>query len=138
MCGRGTQNYSWDEVRHFLNLIPTRAPNLEPRDNIAPTTMIDVAREGATGRALVKMRWDFIPGWWKKPLKEKKFTSFNARVETLREAPVFRTAWRRGQRQRCIVPMNFFEWRRSKKKGQAPVYIYPKGGALFSDGGNLG
>jgi putative SOS response-associated peptidase YedK len=130
MCGRGTQKYSWEEVRRFLNLLTPKAiPNLEARYNIAPTSMIDVARQTEAGRELVKMRWDLIPHWWKKPLREKKFSTFNARAESLREAAAFRTAWRKGQR--CIVPMNFYEWKRPKKKGQAPFYVYPKHAPAF-------
>ncbi len=61
------------------------------------------------GTKLRFWRWDMLPSWWKKQLAEKKFTSYNARIETMLEKPVFREAWRRGQR--CIIPANaFFEW----------------------------
>jgi putative SOS response-associated peptidase YedK len=123
MCGRGTQLYSWAEVRAFLSILKPQAPNLEPQYNIAPTTIVDVVRETDGVRELVKMRWDLIPAWWTRPLKEKKFTSFNARKETLRDTAAFKTAWAKGQR--CIVPMNFYEWKRPKKKGQAPYYVFP-------------
>jgi putative SOS response-associated peptidase YedK len=35
------------------------------------------------------MRWQLIPLWWKKPLKELPAT-FNARAETVAEKPMFR------------------------------------------------
>ncbi len=61
MCGRFTQNYTWQQVREFLSVFG--APrNLRPRYNIAPTTMIDVVRLNAEGkRELVPMRWGLVP-----------------------------------------------------------------------------
>lgn len=64
-----------------------------------------------------------VPGWWKKPLSEKKFSTHNARAETVLEKATFRNAWNKSQR--CIIPMNFFEWKRPRKKGQAPYHIFP-------------
>jgi putative SOS response-associated peptidase YedK len=125
MCGRGTQSYSWEEVNRFLGfLCPERAPSLEPRYNVAPTTQIDIVRPGANGMEVAKARWGLVPWWHKASLAELKISTFNARAETVRDAPTFRDAWRRGQR--CIVPMNFYEWRRPRKKGQAPFYVYPE------------
>ena len=43
MCGRFTQHYTWTEVHAFLSVFGA-ARNLQPRYNIAPTTMIDVVR----------------------------------------------------------------------------------------------
>ena len=66
-----------------------------------------VSAEGQT--ALDLFRWDLIPHWWKKSLSEKKFSSFNARADSLKEKAAFRTAWSKGQR--CIIPASsFFEW----------------------------
>ena len=43
MCGRFTQNYTWEEVYKSLNVFG--APrNLRPHYNIAPTTIVDVIR----------------------------------------------------------------------------------------------
>ena len=57
MCGRFTQHYTWTEVHAFLSVFGA-ARNLQPRYNIAPTTMIDVVRLGADGhRELLSMRW---------------------------------------------------------------------------------
>ena len=70
MCGRFTQCYSWSGVHEYLNvLLPGAAPNLRPRYNIAPTTMIAVVVDRGKGRELVQMRWGLIPEWWKKAAK---------------------------------------------------------------------
>jgi putative SOS response-associated peptidase YedK len=80
MCGRFTQNYTWEEVRAAMGLLGVPR-NLRPRYNIAPTTTVDVVRLGENGRERVPMRWGLIPCWWKKTAKEVPST-FNARAET--------------------------------------------------------
>jgi putative SOS response-associated peptidase YedK len=81
MCGRFTQNYTWEEVYAFLKVFGTPR-NLRPHYNIAPTTNIDVIRLDREGRReLVSMRWGLVPYFWKKSLKEVPAT-FNARAET--------------------------------------------------------
>jgi putative SOS response-associated peptidase YedK len=124
MCGRFTQAYTWSEVEAFLNLLgPPR--NLRPRYNIAPTTMIDVARAGAAGRELVPMRWGLVPSWWKKPLRELPST-FNARAETVAEKPMFRSAFKS---RRCLVPASgFYEWT-GERSARTPHYFSAPGGA---------
>ncbi|MFZ5618500.1 MAG: SOS response-associated peptidase [Pseudomonadota bacterium] len=125
MCGRGDQSLTWEQINTLLR-IDGSSPrsNLEPRYNIAPTTDVKIVRQVDGKRLLQSARWDLIPAWWKKPLKEKKFSTFNARVETLRETASYRTPWRKGQR--CIAPMNFYEWKRPRTKGEGPFHIYPK------------
>jgi putative SOS response-associated peptidase YedK len=80
MCGRFTQNYTWEEVYVFLKVFGTPR-NLRPHYNIAPTTIVDVIRLDREGRRkLVSMRWGLVPYFWKKSLKEVKAT-FNARAD---------------------------------------------------------
>jgi putative SOS response-associated peptidase YedK len=119
MCGRFTQNYSWEEVYNFLNLFGTPR-NLRPRYNIAPTTSVDVVRLDADGkRELVSMRWGLVPFFWKKSLKEVPAT-FNARAETVAEKPMFREAFKR---RRCIIPASgFFEW--TGEKGDKTPHLF--------------
>ena len=107
MCGRFTQNYTWEEVYAFLKVFA--APrNLRPHYNIAPTTIVDVIRLDREGRRkLVSMRWGLVPYFWKKSLKEVPAT-FNARAETIAEKPMFHDSFKRW---RCIIPASgFFEW----------------------------
>src|SRR5271163_31777 len=62
MCGRFTQNYTWEEVYAFLKVFGTPR-NLRPHYNIAPTTNVDVIRLDREGRReLVSMRWGLVPG----------------------------------------------------------------------------
>jgi putative SOS response-associated peptidase YedK len=65
------------------------------------------------------MRWQLIPPWWKKPLKELPAT-FNARAETITEKPMFRDAFRR---TRCLIPASgYYEWE-TTPDGKQPCYI---------------
>lgn len=112
MCGRFFRHdVTWADYRAALDLIPPE--NVEPPGptyNAAPMSLQPVIRkaERADHYELVPMVWSLIPSWWKKPLSEKKFTSFNARFETLAEKPVFRGAFKY---RRCLVPISgFYEW----------------------------
>jgi putative SOS response-associated peptidase YedK len=101
MCGRFTYKLTWPEIVKLYRLsLDAPARNTQPRYNICPATTIDtvIGRKGA--RALVPMRWGLIPlvGQSVQPFKEMKPATFNARVETVTEKPMFRGAF---QRRRC-------------------------------------
>ena len=129
MCGRFTQNYSWAEVYAFLNVFGS-PKNLRPRYNIAPTTSVDVVRHDAEGRReMLQMRWGLVPSWWKKPLKDMPAT-FNARVETVAEKPMFRDAYKR---RRCIVPVSgFYDWTGEKKNRQPHIFTAADGSPMMA------
>lgn len=130
MCGRFTQHYTWAQIHEFLSVIG--APqNLQPRYNIAPTTLIDMVRHDAEGhRELVRgVRWGLIPNWWKKPVRELPAT-FNARVETVHEKPMFRGAYRS---RRCVVPASgFYEWTGKKGDKQPHIFVDAQGAPILA------
>ena len=130
MCGRFTQAYTWQEVYEFYNL--SGAPrNLQPNYNVAPTQMVNVIVCEGGRRLLVDMRWGLIPMWWKKPLKDLPST-FNARLETAAEKPMFRSAFKRS---RCVVPATgFYEWKRDGEAKQ-PFLIKTADGTPMSFAG---
>ncbi|MEM1151685.1 MAG: SOS response-associated peptidase [Pseudomonadota bacterium] len=112
MCGRFFRHgVTWADYRAAMDLIPPGGVDPpEPTFNAAPMSLQPVIRqaEKETHYELVPMVWSLIPSWWKKPLSEKKFTSFNAKCETLAEKPVFRGAYKY---RRCLVPISgFYEW----------------------------
>jgi putative SOS response-associated peptidase YedK len=118
MCGRFTQNLSWEELHRLADLIG-QPRNLAPRYNIAPTTQIEVIRRHDSGCELTPMRWGLVPLWWKKPLKELPST-FSARAETVAERPMFRSAFKS---RRCIIPASgFYEWT-GEKGAKTPHYF---------------
>jgi putative SOS response-associated peptidase YedK len=118
MCGRFTQHYTWEEVHAFLNVFG--APrNLQPRYNIAPTTLVDVVFSSEQWRELTQMRWGLVPGWWKKSLQDLP-AAFNARAESVADKPMYRDAFRQ---RRCIIPASgFYEW--TGEKGQKQPHLF--------------
>lgn len=132
MCGRFTQNYTWEEVHAFLSVFgPPRS--LQPHYNIAPTNTVDVIRLDKEGkRELVPMRWGLVPAWWKKSLKEMPAT-FNARAESVADKPMFRTAFKE---RRCIVPASgFFEWTGEKGAKQPHLFTAADGSPVLAFAG---
>ena len=136
MCGRFTQHYTWAQVHAFLHPFGDLATprNLHPRYNIAPTSFIDVVttrirNRDIVGREMVPMRWGLIPDWWKKSRKDVPAT-FNARVETLAEKPMFRGALKY---RRCIIPASgFYEWTGTKDARQPHLFTAADGAPLLA------
>lgn len=120
MCGRYTQLATWEELVRFFDLIPTQAPNLKARYNIAPTQDAPVVRLGTSGRELSSERWSLVPSWSKEP--RSKYNLINARLETVEEKPSFRGAFKSC---RCLIPADgWYEWKK-RDDGKQPYYIRP-------------
>lgn len=128
MCGRFTRQYTWKQVREFLDLrLPAPEEMLAPRYNVAPTQASPVCRVNESGeRELVPMVWGFKPAW----SDPKRPGPINARCETVATSPMFRAAFRA---RRCIVPASgFYEWKQTGR-GKQPHYIRPADeGGLFA------
>jgi hypothetical protein len=129
MCGRFTQNYTWQQVHEFLSVFG--APrNLRARYNIAPTTLIDMVRHDADGRReLVRgVRLGLIPNWWKKPIKDLPAT-FSARVETVAVKPMFRGTYRSRRR---AVPMSASTNGRDRRAQSSPISSWTRKAIRYS------
>lgn len=117
MCGRFYRHYiSWEEYRAALELItPDGVEPPEANYNIAPMSFAPIIKpreHGADGYEMIPAQWSLVPSWWRKPLSEKKFSTFNARAETIDESNTFKGSFRHF---RCIIPMSgFYEWSGSK------------------------
>ena len=106
-------------------------PNLAPSWNVAPTTQCPVAANGRDGRTLLIMRWGLIPFFTRD--SRKLPLMINARSETVREKPSFRTLW--AKRRRCLVPADgFFEWT-PKDEAKQPYFFRRKDGEPMVMGG---
>lgn len=116
MCGRyGTEKLTWDEIVLMSRLpvpsVPTEA--LAPRWNIAPTQAAPILRRDGDAITATLARWDLVPFWWKKPLEEKRYSTFNARLEEIGSKATYREPIRH---RRCLVPATYFvEWRKEGK-----------------------
>lgn len=103
-----------------------------PRYNIAPSgEPVPVVRPAERGRELGLLRWPLLPHWATEG--RIKFSTTNAKGETVRDKPAFRTAWRRGRR--CLIPANgYYEWKKTTD-GKQPYHIQFPGRELFAFGG---
>ena len=127
MCGRATYKLTWEEIVALYRLTLDTAPhNFRPRFNVCPTTTIDAIVSSDGKRSLERMRWGLIPSWWKKPLKELKLATFNARAETVATKPFFRSAFKR---TRCLIPVSgYYEWE-ERPDGKQPWYFTARDGS---------
>lgn len=99
-----------------------------PRVNIAPSQQVPVAVAADGARSLQAMRWGLVPGWAREGKAASGF--INARVETAREKPSFRDAWRH---RRCLVlSTGYYEW---ASRGGPPTLITATSGSPFAFAG---
>jgi putative SOS response-associated peptidase YedK len=120
MCGRFTRNYTWAQI-HAMYSLTSVPSNVQPSFNVCPTDTVDVVVRGDDKRILLPMRWGLIPGWWKKPLKEMRVATFNARSDTIATKPMFRESF---DRRRCLIPASgYYEWVTALDKSKHPVYF---------------
>jgi len=90
-------------------------PDIEPNYNVAPTSNVAAFRT-STGES---MRWGLIPEWAES--FDSKYSTFNARLETVNERPTFKSAWKKAQR--CLIPMaGYYEWK-GEKGNKRPYYV---------------
>lgn len=123
--------------RYFINTLPetlaeqflVQAPTDHSSSfNIAPSQKCAIVRpdEGG-GRELTYAHWGLIPFW----AKDRKIGSrtINARLETARDKPAFRAAWKR---RRCLVPASgYYEWVGQGKK-KTPFALVPTQSSLLA------
>ncbi len=117
MCGRFTLKTPEATI---ASLFPDLSvPALAPRYNVAPTQNVAAVRQAASGDLeFVALRWGLVPFWAKELSVGARM--INARSETVREKPSFRTAFKK---RRCLVFADgYFEWKKIGKKKQ-PYYM---------------
>jgi putative SOS response-associated peptidase YedK len=88
--------------------------------NIAPTQQVPIMRMENGTPAAAMVRWGLIPSFAHG--RPGKFSTINARIETIETAPSFRGAWKRGQR--CIQPASgFYEWHLDAQGRKTPYLV---------------
>lgn len=118
MCGRFTLALSPEDVAKLLELNRTLDAELGlgPRWNVAPGQEILAALRPAPDAATEprRLRWGLVPAWARDPAVGHRM--LNARSETVREKPAFRSAFRA---RRCLIPADgFYEWKREGGRKQ--------------------
>ncbi len=129
MCGRYELHANPAAIALAFGL--AAPPSLEPRYNIAPMQLVPIVRVNAHGeRELVHVRWGLVPRWAKDPSIGSRM--INARGETVKDKPAFRTAYRR---HRVLLPANgFYEWM-ARAGGKQPMLVAMRDGAPFAFAG---
>jgi len=118
MCGRYVSPDEASIEREF-NLVHSEW-QFPPSYNVAPTQPVPVIRsvEGAARGS--RIRWGLIPFFAKGV--PGKYSTINARIETVETAASYRGPWKRGQR--CLqVASGFYEWHMNAEGRKAPFYI---------------
>lgn len=100
---------------------------LRPRFNIVPSQAVPIVRMTDSGRELLLARWGLVPHWSREPTT--KYSTINARAETVAEKPTYREAFRH---KRCLIPATgFYEWRREGDT-KVPHHIRMQGAEVFA------
>lgn len=128
MCGRFTNQYTWEELKKLYDLTDEYFnSNFPPRYNIAPTQTSFVVRETNGKRELVELRWGLLPKWAKSPSDGARM--INARSETVASKPAYRGAFKR--RPCLVVADGYYEWKKLRDNKQ-PFYVTTKARAPFA------
>lgn len=91
----------------------------KPVYNARPGMMLPIVTEEAPKKITTAL-WTFLPHWMN---DAKGKGVINAKAETARVKPYFRTAF---QRHRCVIPADgFFEWQKAGKF-KIPYYFFRK------------
>lgn len=127
MCGRFTLHTPESRIREAFHLAQTAPLGLTPRYNIAPSQPVPIIRDTDVGREMVLAKWGLVPHWSKEP--RTKYSTINARIETVAEKPVYRTPFKH---RRCLIPADgFYEWR-VVDDHKVPHYIRMRDGEVFA------
>jgi putative SOS response-associated peptidase YedK len=119
MCGRYVSPDDSAIEREF-NLVRTEW-QFPPSYNVAPTQLVPIVRTADGERQGARLRWGLIP-FFARGLPTK-YSTINARMETVQTAASYRGPWKRGQR--CLVVVSgFYEWQaQADGKTKVPFYI---------------
>jgi putative SOS response-associated peptidase YedK len=132
MCGR----YITKEQRAIERELPyidvVRWPDLEARYNVSPSQDVPVVRwlEGQYEGTM--MRWGLVPYFARGVVP--KYSTINARIESIETSAAYRGPWRRAQR--CVLPAGgFYEWHLNDSGIRQPFYIHLADQELFGFAG---
>jgi putative SOS response-associated peptidase YedK len=121
MCGRYLtkdqraieRELPYIELRHW--------PEFEARHNVCPSQQVPVVRASDGHVEGLMMRWGLIPFFAHGVAP--KYSTINARIETVETSPCYRGPWKRAQR--CILPASgFYEWQLNDGGRKQPFYIH--------------
>jgi putative SOS response-associated peptidase YedK len=114
MCGRYSLTTDAETLSEHFKVL--RQIRFQPSYNIAPSQRIlNIVELDDGSRKAVNLFWGLVPSWSKDSKNSAHL--INARIETIREKPSFRSAFKH---RRCLIPADgFFEWQKQEHRKQA-------------------
>ncbi len=130
MCGRYSTPQQSEAERYFtVHLVRWQ---FERSYNVAPSQAVPAIRGAGGEREGLLMRWGLVP-FFARGIPPK-YSTINARVETIETAASYRGPWRRAQR--CVLPAAaFYEWQLQPGGAKQPYYIHAADQGLFGFAG---
>ncbi len=135
MCGRYVSPDEAAIEREFI--LVHQEWQLPASFNVAPTQPVPILRAIGGERRGSMVRWGLIPFF--AGGEAPKYSTINARIETVETAASYRGPWNRGQR--CLqFATGFYEWHVDGDRGaaearKAPYYIHLNDQAVFAFAG---
>jgi putative SOS response-associated peptidase YedK len=130
MCGRYVSPHEGSIEREF-NLVRTEW-QFPASFNVAPTQQVPIVRYTDSGLEGLTVRWGLIPFFARGV--PGKYSTINARIETMETTASYRGPWQRGQR--CLqVACGFYEWHEDAAGRKAPYYIHLNDQSIFAFAG---
>jgi putative SOS response-associated peptidase YedK len=130
MCGRYVTPEQAAAEREFT--LRRTHWQFQARFNVAPSLDVPVVRRGADGWEGLMMRWGLVPFFAHG--ETPRYSTINARIETLATTASYRMPWRRGQR--CLLPATgFYEWHVADDGSKTPWFIEATDQAVFGFAG---
>ena len=130
MCGRYASSRGAEYLVDHFDVEEPPEQALPPSWNVAPTDPVHVVAVRHERRRLAVARWGLVPSW--KTDTKGAARLINARSETVRTTPAFRSAF---ARRRCLVPADgYYEWKREGSRKQ-PFFLSARDGAPLAMAG---
>lgn len=129
MCGRYNLTATAEElIAHFQLQRPVK---FQSSYNIAPAQKIlNIVELDDQSLKAVNLFWGLVPSWAKD--SDNSTHLINARMETVREKPSFRSAFKH---RRCLIPATgFYEWSKTPS-GKHAFHIHRQDRQLFAFAG---
>jgi putative SOS response-associated peptidase YedK len=127
MCGRYILRQAALAEREFF--VNRTTWKIHSSYNIAPTQEVPVVRAVDGEREGLLMRWGLIPFFAHG--EPPKYSTINARIETVETAASYRGPWKRSQR--CLqIASGFYEWHTDATGRKAPYLIQLNDQDLFA------
>jgi putative SOS response-associated peptidase YedK len=114
MCGRFHNHVK--AMHEWVDILQDWPADATLGYNVSPTQAVPIVTKSGS----VEARWGLVPSW--EQAFATKYPTHNARLETARDKPSFRSAWNHSRT--CLIPVGgFYEWRKEGSIKQ-PYFIY--------------